>query len=259
MTRLLTALIALGASVSSVFSQTTAMNFNRPDCNGTMRNLYSDLDAGNVVIIEFFMLSCGSCITAGSKLEQMKTKLNTEFPGKIKSYAIGYSNSYSCINIKNWVNNNGFTSIPMDSGAAQVAYYGGMGMPTVVVIGGTDHKVLGAPYIGFSTSDTTTAAGDIRNFFATTGISEKNGVEGKLEFFPNPASTELNINLILNKPSEVRMDITDLAGRIVKPVENRFLTSVETKVDISGLPAGVYFLRINSNGNSTTRKINIVR
>src|SRR5438270_7109205 len=89
--------------VSSSLAQTTALNFNRNDCNGVNHDLFTELNAGNAVILEFFMLSCSACVTAGQKLESMKATLLAQYPGKIKSYAFGFQDSYTCASIKNWV------------------------------------------------------------------------------------------------------------------------------------------------------------
>ena len=173
-------IITLAVAVISVFTvqtavaQTTGMDFNRKDCDGINQHLFADLNAGNAVILEFFMVSCNSCTTAASKINSMKANILTQYPGKVKSYSIGFSDnptSYSKSVVKTWANTNSVGSIPMDSGAAQVAYYGGFGMPTIVILGGTNHALLGAPYIGFSTTDTTMMATSIRNYLSgATGI-----------------------------------------------------------------------------------------
>src|SRR5436190_12402066 len=142
--------VLLFAAITA-FAQTTALNFNRKDCNGVDRHLFADLDSGKAVILEYFMINCAPCPAAGIKLEAMKANLLTQYTGKVISYAIAFNNTYTQTQVKNWVTGNGFSMIPMDSGAAQVAYYGGMGMPTIVILGGkTTHSVLGSPYIGFS-------------------------------------------------------------------------------------------------------------
>ena len=149
-----------------IAAQTTAMDFNRMDCNGNHHHLFAELDSNHVAILEFFMNNCNSCIVAGNKIKNMKTPLDAEFPNQIHSYSFAYTNSYSCATVADWVSNNGFATVPMDSGATQVAYYGGFGMPTVVVVGGTNDDVLFST-VGLSTSDTTAMASAIRDFFAS--------------------------------------------------------------------------------------------
>lgn len=243
-------------------SQTTAMNYNFIDCAGNSQSIFADLDAGKAVIIEFFMTSCSPCITAGQKLESMKADLMAEYPGMIKAYAFGYNNTYSCTTINNWVTNNSFTSIPSDSGAAQVAYYGGMGMPTIVILGGgTSHSVLGSPYQGFVTSDTITMANDIRNFLNSTGIKENPEVMNSLSLFPNPATFETNLTFNLSRSASVEINIVDITGRIVAKVMNGNVASGSfTKtINTSSLSEGIYYISVKTDGVVTQKTLNIIR
>ncbi len=113
-------------------AQTTAMDFTKVDCEGRSHHLFSELDSGQVVIMEFVM-TCNSCIAAGHAIEAMVMDLQAEFPGRVKWYQIAYTNSYTCATMTGFKNTNGFNSAIFDQGAALVAYYGGFGMPTVAV------------------------------------------------------------------------------------------------------------------------------
>lgn len=243
-------------------AQTTAMNYNFIDCAGNSQSIFADLDAGKAVILEFFMNSCSPCITAGQHLEIMKADLLAQYPGMIKAYAFGYTNSYSCTIINNWVTNNGFTSIPSDSGAAQVAYYGGMGMPTIVILGGgSSHTVLGTPYIGFVSSDTTTMANDIRNFLNSTGISENKEIMNSLSLFPNPAASETNLSFNLNSAASLDINIVDLTGRNVVNVMNGNVTAgvFSKTINTSGLSEGIYYISVKTDGVVTQKTLNVIR
>lgn len=249
-------------STQTTKAQTTALNYAFTDCAGNAQEIFSDLDAGKALIVEFFMTSCGSCITAGGKLESMKADLMAEFPGMIKSYAFGYTNSYTCTTVNNWVTTNGFTSVPSDSGATQVAYYGGMGMPTIVILGGgTAHSVLGTPYIGFTTSDTTTMAADIRAFLTGTGVKENANSITELAVYPNPASSQLTISFSLIKNSDVKVDVLDLTGRLIATVMNETAPSgtVNKTVSTGSMAEGNYIVRITANGVVSQQKLSIVR
>jgi len=255
------ALVSLFAS-QNVNAQTTGMNFIIDDCNGNPHELFADLDAGKVVIIEFFMTSCGSCVVAGDKLETMKADLLVEFPGMIKSYAFGYTNSYSCATVNAWVTTNGFTSVPSDSGAAQVAYYGGFGMPTIVVLGGaTTHDILGTPYIGFSTSDTTTMANDIRGFFnGFAGIADPITSVNNVSVYPNPANNTVNISLTFATTSDLVIEVVDLTGRVVLNVTNEKSQSgsIIRTINTADIAEGNYLVRVNVGGTISHEKLAVV-
>ena len=241
-------------------AQTAAMGYDFIDCAGNPQSLFTDLDAGKALIIEYFMTSCSPCISAGATLEAMKADLMAEFPGMIKAYAFGYSDGYTCSTINSWVTTNGITSIPADSGALQVAYYGGMGMPTIVILGGgTSHTVLGAPYLAYTTSDTTIMATDIRNFLNGTGIKENNLIS-KINLFPNPSNEQVKLTFELKEISNVKIELFDISGRLVSTIaekKNQVGEIVET-INTNLYSEGSYLIKINANGNVSQQKLNIV-
>jgi len=240
-------------------AQTTAMDFNRADCNGNNQHLFAQLDSNHVAVIEFFMNNCNSCIVAANKMKPMYNALNAQYAGKMHSYSIGYNNTYICTTIKNWVNTNNPISIPMDSGAAQVAYYGGFGMPTVVVVAGTDHKVLFST-IGFTTSDTTAMGIAIRNFFATSAINLPENVTD-FKVFPNPATSNFSVELTVNEATTISFELTNLAGQAVRSTSSEKISAgVYTQnISTSDLAEGMYILKATVNGMTTSRKLSVIR
>jgi hypothetical protein len=143
----------------------------------------------------------------------------------------------------------------MDSGALQVANYGGMGMPTVVILGGTDHAILGSPYLGFSTPDTITIGSDIRTFFGQSASVKSISNENNLHIFPNPTNEILNISLDGKINGEIILCLKDLSGR---EVFSKSFIGQATSIDISEIKTGNYFLEVKSNSTLLTRKISIV-
>src|SRR3989344_5400912 len=155
------------------FGQTTAMDFSGQDC-----------DANNV---------------------------NATHPGLVKAYAFPYQNSTTCTYSSSWVVNNNLPLFaPMDSGAVQVAYYGGFGMPTVVLLGGDNHDVLFVTQ-DFNTSDTTTMRDLILNTF-TAGVEEQTVITD-LSVYPNPTTDFINVSFHSNSGSEGYIELTDLTGQ----------------------------------------------
>ena len=142
---------------SKSFAQTTAMQLTGPDCNGNNHDLFADLDAGKAVILHFFMANCGSCPPPAKNIQAMANNILANHPSKITAYAMPFTNATTCAYTSNWCSSNGLSLyMPYDSGATQVAHYGGFGMPTVVLLGGAgSHRVMFST-LSFSTSDTTT-------------------------------------------------------------------------------------------------------
>ena len=263
-------LIVLFAFVflGNTYAQTTAMDFNRKDCNGIQRHLFADLASGNAVIIEYFMINCAPCPAAGQKLETMKANLLTQYPGKVISYAIAFNNTYSQATVNNWVTSNGFSSVPMDSGATQVAYYGGMGMPTIVILAGkTTHSVLGSPYVGFNTSDTTAMASNIRTYLNsqntntnTVGITKTNSTIEDFSVFPNPANNEFTISFDVKQSSELVLSVYDLNGRLIKKLEEtRVQGPYRRNFNVAEISSGTYFIKVSANSQTISQKITILK
>ena len=104
--------------------------------------IWNVLDSGYIVIHEYFMIDCRPCITAGKGLEKVVAGLKEKFPGRIKYYQTVYENESTAKMALKWVRENKFNPDGVFiNGADEVANYGGMGMPTIVVIGdGRRHK-----------------------------------------------------------------------------------------------------------------------
>lgn len=256
MKKLLTLALILVAGFSA--SAQTVTDFNRVDCNGNQQHLFADLDAGNAVILEFFMLNCQPCITAGNKLEAMKSDIFAQYPGRLKSYAIGFTNAYICSDIANWVTNNQFSSIPMDSGTTMVANYGGFGMPTVVILGGgTSHSILGSPYIGFTTSDTTTMAADMRAFLSTPLAVPTPAAFGALSLFPQPAQDRVQLSMEVTHGGALAINILDITGHLVQSIHEGIAPTgaFSQTISTAALPAGTYLLQVRQGESQSIKRL----
>ncbi len=242
-------------------AQTTAMQFSGQTCDGITTDLFADLDAGKAVILHFFMPNCSACPPPAQDIQAMANNINMMHPGKVKGYAFPFNNATSCTVASNWVSLNGLSSLyePMDSGAAHVAHYGGFGMPTVVVVGGADHRVLFVTQ-SFISSDTTIMRDSIMGMLAvSTGISQLPSAVKSFSVFPNPANESVAINLNLNETSNLLIDITDITGKQVAVIMNEKQSgSVSKNYNTQNLPIGNYFVRLQVNGKTTTQKLNII-
>lgn len=245
----------------SVFAkaQTTAMQLTGLDCNGVSHDLFADLDAGKAVLLHFFMANCSSCPPPAQKIQAMANGILATYPGMITGYAIPYSNSTTCAYTSSWVSTSNLSLYaPYDSGAVQVAHYGGFGMPTVVLLGGTDHRVMFST-LSFSTSDTTIMRDSILALLSsTTGINGVKNTISSFQVFPNPAMENLTVQLELSTIADVQIDLTDLAGKQIAVIMNEKQNgTVRANYNIATLPSGNYLVRIQVNGKTETQKLAI--
>ena len=252
--------VAIMFTANNLKAQTTAMQFNGTDCNGNSVDLFADLDAGNVVLLHFFMPNCTSCPPVAQKIQAMANHVNAMYPGKIKGYAFPFQNSTLCSYAQSWVSSNGLSTIyaPMVGGAAHVAHYGGFGMPTVVLLAGANHRVMFST-LNFSTSDTTLMRDSIMAFLSTTAINELPNSVASFNVFPNPASAMVSINLELKESASVLIDVTDITGKQIAIIadEKQSANVLSKKFDTALLPNGNYLVRLNVNGKATSQKLSV--
>ena len=250
--------IALMLVLTTSKAQTTAMQFSGLDCSGNTVDLFADLDAGKAVIVFFYMPNCGSCPPPAKKIQAMTNNVNAIHPGMVKGYAFPFQNTTSCSYSSSWVSSNVVPFyIPMDSGATQVAYYGGMGMPTVVLLGGADHRVMFST-LSFSTSDTTTMKDSIMALLEPSAITNLPGAVSAFNVYPNPANDIVSINLDLNETSNLLVDVTDIAGKQVALILNEKQSGAITKqFNTAALPKGNYLVRLQVNGATVTQKLTV--
>jgi hypothetical protein len=240
----------------------TALPLSGLDCNGVSHDLYADLDSGKAVILHFFMASCASCPPPAQKIQAMANHILATYPGMISAYAMPFNNSVSCPTTASWVSSNRLSLYaPYDSGAAQVAHYGGFGMPTVVLLGGADHHVMFST-LSFSTSDTTIMRDSILRLFnptAPTVINELPSSVASFSVFPNPANDNVSIQLSMKETSNISIDILDLSGRKVMTVlDERQNGMLSKQVNTNTLSNGNYLVRLLVNGQTSTQKLNIL-
>ncbi len=255
-TRLLFALMLL----VTVSRAQTAMQLSGPDCNGVSHDLFADLDAGKAVLLHFFMSSCGSCPPPALKIQAMANRILAAHPGKITAYAMPYENTTTCAYTSTWVSSNGLSLyMPYDSGAAQVAHYGGFGMPTVVLLGGTDHRVMFSTQ-SFSTSDTTLMRDSILALLTgSTGIADLHEGIASFSVSPNPANDNIQISLTTRETSKVMIDIIDISGKQVAIIcDEKRNGLIKKQFNTSSLPGGIYFVRLQMDGKTTTQKLTLI-
>lgn len=235
------------------FSQTIAMDFNQADCSGTNHNLFSDLDNGQVVVITYIELGCSSCIVATTGIKGLLPPFEITNPGRVELFSFGYSDTYTCAQMLSWKSSNGYTHPVFSLGAAQTNYYGGMGMPTVVILGGPDHTVL-YKALGYTSSDKPAIKAAITAGLAlSTGITE--GIQEK-GIHVYPTLCDDHINLSFNKPFSADVIIYDMLGKVVLKKDN--VNTEILNLNTTSLTKGVYALKVNSQG-VTISTIRIVK
>jgi Secretion system C-terminal sorting domain len=231
---------------TATYAQTVAQDWTKTDCDGKTHSLFSDLDNGKVVMIQFDMMNCIYCTKAAYNTDQIYKDYQVSNPGKLIMYSMGYDNNTTCDLMKNWVSTNKFSFSIIEKCPDDVAYYGGMGMPTIVILGGRDHKVFYNKQ-GYSTSDNAVIKDSINAALVKAGIADVSPVFSGLKLYPNPSSQITNLVYTLSNQAPVSIEVIDLLGQKSLSVlnENQQPGPQQVEINTSLLRDGMYFVRIN--------------
>jgi hypothetical protein len=92
------------------------------------------------------------------------------------------------------------------------------------------------------------------------GLSYKNSIMNyELRIIPNPYTGSTTITYRLEKPSDVKLEVFDMLGKKVATLVNESKKSGSHHVKFSAgdynYPQGIYFLKLNVNGEVTVRRL----
>lgn len=253
-TLLLLALVTL-VGATSLVAQTTARDWTKNDCDGNEHHLFAELDNGNVIILEFIMMNCSPCVTAAKGLKSTVAQFADSHPGKVKMYSIGFANSYTCEQMADWRTKAGLFHSVFTEGETDVDYYGGMGMPTVVVVGGSSHKVY-YKKLGYQPSENSNVTQAITQALeeTTTGISESDKPVD-LNLYPHPVQSDLTVSFQSGNVDE--LVVVDITGReIIR--QNVPAGYAQAVLPMSTVENGTYGLRFLHRGAVVDTRVVIV-
>lgn len=240
---LITLLLILITSLCK--AQETAIDFDAADCDGQQHHLFTELDEGKVIIVEFVMLNCSPCIVATKDLTSLIHPYEETHPGRVKIYSFGFLDNYKCDGMRAWRTSGSFTHPVFVKGANQVEYYGGMGMPSFVVVGTNNHNVFFKSINGYNQSMEVEikAAIDSALLYSPLGIGEK--IDAKqFSIYPTVFTDQFNISTN-NVPESCMAVVYDITGK--KQSSHLISNNGITVIDGSNLPNGILIIRLESN------------
>ena len=240
-------LLSLIFTGSAYAQPATAEDWTQNDCNGIEHNLYTELDTGSVVVMEIVMLDgCMPCINAAHLFGPIIQAYNMTNGNRIQYYSFGYNDTYTCSQLSDWKTENAITcNAQFIEGYDISEFYGGMGMPTIVVAGRSTHEVSFSQY-GFTVYDTIKFAHALEYALGLTEtLPIQNYQPSTISCFPNPATTVINLNNLFSGT----VTIYGMGGAQLYQ-----LNCVNGAIDIATLPKGFYLLQFEI-GNTTFLKI----
>jgi hypothetical protein len=241
-----------GLQVTETRGASQANDFTITTTDGITRNLYNTLDSGKTVFIDLFYTTCSWCQTYAPVIEEIYQNSGAG-EGDIVFWGIS-NNLFDPDEVIDQYRANFDVSNPCAGPDG-----GGTTAHTIVISG---QEFLGWPTYCVVCPDRTlyfdpcyppTVTG-FDPFFescgAFTGVEdirqEKAGIKS---IHPNPANTVMSIDLLLQSPQPVTVNLMNLLGTKVLSTSFETFGGIQTfTISTQKLPAGIYLLNLVQNG-----------
>jgi hypothetical protein len=248
------AFLILFTAFASFANAQTATNFTVDDCNNVNHDLFTELDAGKVVVL-CWVMPCGSCIATAATDANIAQSYAGTYPGRVKFYLTDDSGNTPCSSLTSWASTNGIVpDASFSNGAISMYDYGGPGMPKTVVLGGTSHQVF---YMIDGAVDNHDLQVAINSALAATGVNENNSPVSGVSLFPNPVkNSPVTLSYSLSENNAVTISVFNVFGEKVKSFSegNEAAGKHEVNLDLSALSNGIYFIRTEAGESSSVLK-----
>jgi hypothetical protein len=245
--------LMLAAAISN--AQTTATNWTASDCSSVSHTLFTELDAGKVIVFTWVM-PCVSCKVGAKAAYDAAQSFATSNPGKVLSYLADDLGDADCATLSTWVTSNSVGSLSnmtIFSNAGNVikeSDFGGTGMPHVVVMAGTDHHIYYNTK-GTATYDLPGITAAINTAISALGASDISNANVGLTIVPNPATDVLHVSAA---KSISNVTVTTVAGQVVRS-EVFAKGKSDVTLSLSGLASGIYVVKVvDADGASAIQK-----
>ena len=249
MKKIFTSVSLLMALAISTSAQTTAPNWTAKDCNNMSHTLHTELNDGKVVVLVWVM-PCVSCLGPAKTAYASVQNFAASHPDKIVYYMVDDYGDASCADLSSWVTSNNIgdaskmTFFDNTGNTISMKDFGGNGMPKVVVMGGSEHKIFFNKNNSAANDATGINSAITSALDAATNVST---LENSLKFSvsPNPVTDRLIIN---HSKAVKNVKIIAMNGQVVSEVnfENGKKNPV---IELNDLPKGTYIIKIIDASN----------
>ena len=241
--QLLTIIMSLA---TLALSAQTAVNFNCNDCSSNPHDLFSELDAGKVIVL-CWVMPCGSCTGPSITTHNVVNSYQASYPNTVYMYLCDDYANTSCTSLNSWKTSNGLTNaVTFSNSTINMMDYGSTGMPKIVVLGGPNHTVF---YNVNNTVNATNLQNAINTALTATGINQPGNISTVMNILPNPAANEAEIKFHLEKSSDVMAELYNLEGKKMQYIFSGKLSAGENKVKInlSNYADGMYLVKFTED------------
>lgn len=261
MKKLLLVLFAGMFSMQISMAQTTltqAVDFTATDIDGNTFNLFSKLNSGKYVMIDFFFTNCGPCQVTAPKLHEafLNFGANSQY-ADIFFVSINRDDNNSVFHTWESTYMSPTGPYPLGiSGTQGSATAGPQTFSSTYGVSAYPTMILIAPNKNIVEQDMwpISTAADFTTYFAAHGITPNpagiqtiNALENNVSLYPVPAGNELTINSNGQIMKSIR--IMDLAGNLVYS-ENLTQAILMKSIDLSTFASGMYLTEVSLNDGS---------
>ncbi len=86
-------------------------------------------------------------------------------------------------------------------------------------------------------------------------VNESENNPFNLTVYPNPSSGKINVDYFLKSSDDVRIEVSDISGRVVLQSENKFLSAGKHQQQFSCTGTGFYFVRMITGNYSEVKRV----
>jgi len=239
--------------VTNGFTQ-TATNFTIKDCTGNMHDLYSELDSGKVVVLNWVM-PCGACVPASLTTFNVVQSYQETNPGTVRYYLVDDAGNTPCASLISWAKGSHITPLAAFSDTSiNMLDYGTQSMPKVVVLGGASHNVF---LVADAVVEVDALQSSINAALITAGIPENAKGNSQAEIYPNPATDQALLTIDTERAIPLKAELFSIQGinlgTIYDGTPSQGISQI--RVDISQHLPGIYFVRLSSAGMTRVVKL----
>ena len=224
----------------------TATNFSCNDCSGTSHDLFTELDAGKVIVL-CWVMPCSTCIPNSKTTFNVVKTYQVPNPNRVYFYLCDDLANTACSSLGSWGTSNSISadsySLRFSDASINMTDYGAAGMPKIVVLGGPSHEVF------FNSTVNTFSAVNLQiaidSALAATGIESLSSQFSDINLFPVPSGNQTILSINLNSFSKVKVELYNVVGTKVSEIFNDNLNSGLNKITLntSELNNGIYFVK----------------